>query len=555
MMINDIDMLITTALEGNLQEFRFNNIELKRDWRKDYGKKICAIANKVNKNILWLVVGIEDDGSLSLQDEKWAKKTEEVVSQHINQYLDPVQTCLDVCCRNVDGSWIIIITLQNPGIVVRWDNVGYTASGSTIKELNAQEILEMTLSLPGLTDYSAQKWTGEVNQELVKQFAKMLTAKRSEFDVNESDFASPEVFLERVKIKDTNTSRILFGDITYRVVYYDSNEEPIRNEKYSGLFGILTNLIIEIQKHSYQCVNDYYSDKVLKEALANAVAHAAYYEKDGELIIEVFHDRISISNLCFPENGAFANKWFSRSHKTNNNLLMETLRLCGIVDELGRGKNLIFTESLRKGKKSPQVIIEEAVRFNRWRLLLFGGVKDEIQLKLFERLKQYYKNENKALIANALILWREQPVNQLKQYIDGESIKIFAEILADVGGPIFYYKQDDSITLTRWVKILLGEGKNSKILSEAEELNLINFAYDICSKYYDYYITPKKLRNLANMGETTSERTLSSKLLSKWDTQGHLKRTRKGLYKFAPRRRMTNKLFNDIIVQLEFDIK
>ena len=53
---------------------------------------------------------------------------------------------------------------------------------------------------------------------------------------------------------------------------------------------------------------------------------------------------------------------------TINGLLMEVLRVAGHVDELGRGKNLIFSDSIKNGKRSPEVILERAGRYDRWKL-------------------------------------------------------------------------------------------------------------------------------------------------------------------------------------------
>jgi hypothetical protein len=212
---------------------------------------------------------------------------------------------------------------------------------------------------------------------------------------------------------------------------------------------------------------------------------------------------------------------------------METLRLAGFVDELGRGKNLIFAESLRNGKKPPEVVLEKGGRYDRWRLYIYGGSQDRTQLRVFQRLKEMYSDEQKVLIANALVLWRGQTVSNIRQYVDGESSRTFAEVLADLHGPIFYYEKNDQIVLRRWVRVLIGEGKDSKQLSAAEEADLFDFASKIHIEYDRGYITPKELRDDAGMGNTPSEVVLSSQILKRWKEQGKVKRFKKGLYQFT----------------------
>jgi predicted HTH transcriptional regulator len=491
--------IISKINERTLVEHRYDNLELKSSWNQDCGKKISAFANKNLQGPNWLCVGINNDGEICENNESWAKSTEETISQHINQYLDPQQACQSISCHQLNDKWFVIIQFENPGAVVYWNKKVYKTSGTTISEMEPDEIMGLTVTLPGLSDFTAQD-------------------------------------LDRIGIKNKNTCNILFGNWRYRVIYYDKQQTPIKNEPQEGVYRIIHDDFIQhLQEWSKQQLNirtNPYPDLALREALANAVAHAAYFENNGDIIIEIFPEKISISNLCLQESAYFANKWFSKAHKTINRTLMETLRLSGYVDELGRGKNLIFSESLRYGKKAPQVVIEKSGRFSRWRLLLYGGIQDKLQLKLLGQLRERYKNEQKALIANALVLWRGQPVANLKQYIEGEAKNLFVEILRDINGPIFYYQEKDTIVLRRWAKVLLGEGKESKQLTAAEEKDTYEFVKKIRLDYHHGYVTPKDLRDLADLGHTKSSRVMSSQLLKRWTKEGKLKKIRKGLYQF-----------------------
>ena len=60
---------------------------------------------------------------------------------------------------------------------------------------------------------------------------------------------------------------------------------------------------------------------------------------------------------------------------------------------------------------------------------------------------------------------------------------------------------------------MLGEGKDSKQLSIPEEERLLALAYELRTKYYKGYVTPKELRDLAERGHTNTERVLISALL------------------------------------------
>jgi predicted HTH transcriptional regulator len=516
-MLNIKEDIISKINSKTLLEHCFDNLELKSNWNRDCGKKISALGNKNMEGPSWLCIGINDSGDIGNNSESWVKDTEEIISQHINQFLDPCQACKTISCHELDNKYFIIIHFENPGAVVYWDKKAYKTSGTTILEMQPEEIMGLTIKLPGLTDYTSQEYTGRVQNDLIEKYALVISEKRRETSLASLNSLSPEKVLQRIGIKNKNVCKILFGNTPYRTVYYDKKQNPLINESHEGLYKILDDdFISHVQEWSKQKLNvqtNPYPYSALREALANAVAHAAYFEEHGDIILEIYPDKLTISNLCLSDSIYFANKWFSNAHKTINNTLMETLRLSGYVDELGRGKNRIFSESLKNGKKPPLVIIEEAGRLKRWRLFLYGGTEDRLQLTLLKQLREMYKDEHKALMANALVLWSGQPVKIIKRYIEGESQALFIEILKDLRSPIFYYRENEEIVLRRWFKVLLAEGKESKQLTAAEEKDAFEFARDIQTKYHNGFLTPKDLRDLLDLGDTQSSHVMSSKLL------------------------------------------
>lgn len=552
-MLKNTDELIQAAAAGTLLEHRHENLELKESWDFDDGQDISALANKRLESPCFFVIGVADDGSLCRRPEAWARKVEQTISQHLNSTLNPSQACDLVSCQEIDGSWLVIVTISNPGAVVYWGENAYKAAGTTSSKMRPEEILELTVTLPGLTDRSVQPWTGDTNPHLINVFCDLVAARLGDpiFQRGES---SPDELLLKLGVRGKVAARQLFGDYRFRIVYHDSEGVPIENNEGCGLFSILDPAFREkIQtwtKNQNGATDDPYPPKALKEALANAVAHAAYYENDGEIIIELFSDRISISNLSLPECRVFANKWFSRSHKTINRFLMETLRLAGLVDELGRGKSVIFSESIRAGIPAPLVVLEPAGRYNRWRLVLHGGSTSPIQLRLLDRIRDIYGDEQKSLLAFALVLWRDEPVAKIRQFVDGESLPLFRAVLSDLRGPIFYYEAADQIILRRWTRILLGEGKNSKALTVPEEEDLLRHSRDLHMKYNQGIITPKELRGLAAMGETASEKSQSSNLLAKWRSDGHVKSVKRGVYKFTRADEILNTALSTFLAKL-----
>lgn len=537
-MISSLEELRDAIQVNRTHEFRHGNVELKASWSQDDGKKLSALANKLEASVGWLVVGVNDDGSLAGRDAKWAKQTEETISQHCNQYLEPTHACRGIQCLEFGSAFVLAVEVRSPGVVARWNGRAFKAVGTTKDEMRPEEVMELTMKLPGLQDFSARPRPSTVSAELVRQFALDVSRRTSDLFLTDLPSLAPGEVLARLKLASTEAARILYGDCRFRVVRFDAAGTPTRHDKYSGLYTLLTPEFRQhVQEFSATTADSRpYPDDALKEALANAVAHAAYFEQDGDIILELYPDRLCISNLCLQETAYFANRWFSRSHYTVNRLLMESLRLAGHVDELGRGKNLIYAGSICKGKRPPNVSIETAGRTPRWRLFLYDGMTDPLQIRVLQRLREHYRDEQKALLAHALVLWRGQGVQSIKQYIDGESAPILAEVLADSAGPVLYMP-DGTLALRRWVSVLLGEGKDSKTLSSAEEAALFEFAYRVQTTRNQGYVTPRDIRQLGQMGNTRSEQTLSCNILRKWRAEGKVDRTKRGTYRFVHKKK------------------
>lgn len=528
-MLKTVEDVIAALRDRRCQEYLHVNLELKEDWAQKHGDKLSALANKLDQITSFLVIGVKDTGALAGKGEAWAKHTEEVLSQHINQNLDPLQASKTITCRELEASWILIVTIQNAGEVTYWADYAYCAAGTTTARMEPDEILKLRIQLPGLIDYSNQHHRSSYNEELVRRFASEVQRRAHPNEKQSIEKTGASEVLRGLGLYERQAARLLFGKAPYRVIRYDSADEPISNERREGLFGILLPKFVHELSVSG---NGHFPGRALKEALSNAVAHAAYFESDGDIILEIHHDSIVMSNLCLKESSYFANRWFSRSHKTVNGLLMESLRIGGFVDELGRGKNLIFSESIRNGKQPPEVHIENAGKYQRWKLLIYGGREEQKLLRLLERCREVYQDEKRSLIALALVLWRDRPVAEIRNYVDGDFSRQFVEVLSSSKGPIFYYQEKDRIVLRRWAEVLLGEGKDSKALSAAEEERLQSTAFEICTKYEGGQITPNSLRELAAMGNTKSEQTLSSTILSRWCKNGIVKKSGKGKYLF-----------------------
>ena len=510
-----------------VKEHTYENVELKRDWRRNHGEKLSMLCNGQPESDCFLVIGVEDNGQMAGHEESWLKDQLAIISQHCNTDLDPAISLVDLTTDNVEGNMIVIAHVKNPGVVVKWEGCAHAGKGTTKKKLSDQEILELNLSLPGLTDLTRQRCNYKPNEDLAVTFFEM------------AGISYDDSVLERHNLHNTRAGKLLLGNSRYRVVKYDDNGDVLANDPREGILRLLTESMFGEIRDYYECLGierDRISDSMLREALGNAVGHAAYKDNDGEIILELHPSRLVISNLSFAEYTSLANKWFSMAHKSPNSYLMETLRIAKRVDELGRGKTKLLSECLRSGFGPPEINVSDAGLYRRWSLHLEINQGNETFRLLYDQISRFYSPSNdKILIAYALVLWRQKPFSEIKRYFDAVESRIAAEIISDIRGPLFFWEEKDLLYPHRWVQILLEDGRQSKGFTPYEEKRILNLCKEICLNHYSGYLTTAHFRDLAHLSNSQSDKNLATRTLKKWQQAGQLTMIGKGKYRFAER--------------------
>ncbi len=517
--------LKSLLMQGLVKEHSYENVELKRDWRRSHGEKISMLCNGQPESDSFLVVGVEDSGKMAGHGEAWLRDQLANISQHCNTFLDPAISLIDLTTDDIGGNMIVIAHVKSPGVVVKWEGSAHAGKGTTKKKLSDEEVLELNLSLPGLTDLTRKKIIYQPIDALVRCFCDM------------ANIGYDNHVLERYNLHNTRAGHILLGSSKFRVVKYAENGDVLMNDSREGIIRLLSKSI-------FNETRDYYdqlgiegirlSDSMLREAFGNAVGHAAYKDNDGEIILELHPRRLVLSNLSFAEYTSLANKWFSMAHKSPNSYLMEILRIAKRVDELGRGKTKLLAECLKSGFGPPEINVSDAGPFKRWSLhleLTEGNSTFRLLQEQITRL--YHPNNEKILIAYALVLWRQKPFSEIKRYFDAVESRIAAEIISDIKGPLFIWEERDQLYPHRWVKILLEEGKQSRGFSPYEEARIFSHCKEICLSHYSGFITTAHFRELAHLSKSPSDRNLATRTLKKWQKAGKLTMISNGKYRFT----------------------
>ena len=94
-----------------------------------------------------------------------------------------------------------------------------------------------------------------------------------------------------------------------------------------------------------------FNERVVREAILNAVAHRMY-QMSGSIFIRQYRDRLVVESPGGFPNGINITNILNRQSPRNRRIA-EILSLCGLVERSGQGMNLIYEISIMKAKELP----------------------------------------------------------------------------------------------------------------------------------------------------------------------------------------------------------
>jgi predicted HTH transcriptional regulator len=517
-------------------------VELKRKWQQSCGEDISAIANQENIPTGWLVIGVEDNGNVSGHDENWLKKTEQDVSNHIRQYLEPSWAVKKIFGEAIKGAHCLFIEIENPQDVVKWNGSAYKLIGTTSSKMKEDEVLALSLKLPG-ADYSKNKYDGPYDPSLITAFAQKVSKESTDFDIDVNKVSAEDI-LRKLNIYGTVTAGILFGDYKFRLVNFNEDGDILDQSSKQGLYNILADSFIEhiqsrarrkgthIEGTSISAQEETpYPVKALREVLANAVAHSLYQKNAGDIVVETHPNRITVRNNCSKDAKIFVDKWLSRIHRPVNKHLMNTLRVARITDEQGTGKIRIFRLMLEAGKREPIIDFQELGNYCRWSITLFNEEANKELKKIAEEIKDQFENSDQWRLATALLIWRDRPWRVIEQYLDEHYKYVAAQVLNNTHSPVLLFH--GRLYTKRWARVRL-TGQLTKQFSEAEKAMFLK----ILSEYAfengrSGNLESELARRIIGLSDHQSEKTQLARLFSEWRDKGYFEQVKKGHWKFT----------------------
>lgn len=239
-------------------------------------------------------------------------------------------------------------------------------------------------------------------------------------------------------------SRIVYP-ITVQYIVYDGLEKKVRKEDWHDQLLNPKELLLDIERkateltYSFEFPNGifrkevrHYHPKVIRELLLNAFAHKSFVSS-GDIMIEVFQDRIEVSNPGGLPLGVTKENILHQRQRRNPHFI-RIMHDLNLMEGEGSGYDLIYELNAIDVKQPP--IIESD--YNYVRVIQYSNILNQELLSLFSYLNDNnFRLTQKNIIALGHIAQKEKVASteliKFLQLQDSERLRPYVENLINNG--------------------------------------------------------------------------------------------------------------------------
>lgn len=389
-------------------------VEFKREERSfdisKIGKYFSALSNEANLrdlNSAWLVFGV-DNKTRSVIGTDYKKKPGQLMSMknEVRNGLEPSLTFREIHeLQHPEGRVIFFEIPPAPaGMPVGWNGHRYARSGESLCALGIDK--EESIRAQASEREWSSVFVPEANitdlDEVALQRARKIFAKRSRFAEEEVLAWSYPQFLQRISLikgdQLTRAAILLLGreesanllnphpaQITWKLVAEQTAYEhygPPFLLNTTAIYQRLRNLKIRLLPANELIGEDVdkYEQKVVLEALHNAIAHQDYCH-NARIIFTEFTDHLEVESAGnFYEGEPDLYIEGNRTpRRYRNTLLVQAMAKLGMIDTMGYGIHRMYREQAARSFPLPDYHLSET---NVVRLCIYGKVVDPAYTRL-----------------------------------------------------------------------------------------------------------------------------------------------------------------------------
>ena len=418
---------------------------------------VVCLANRIGHDPAWLLIGVEDDGRVTGARPRHGTATD--TDRLAALIAGRTRPALAVGVEIVALDWQVVLVIQIPpqrqpvstseGVFLRRAVGGDGKPACVPMDSYAMQSLQADR---GLLDPSAQVVDAARWQDLdpleFERFRRSVRERRGRSDESLLDLPDLEL-AKALGVVDANgnvrsvrlAALLLFGKDDALRRFVPNNEAAFQllrgldvevNDFFRWpLLRVMEEIEARIRARNREQelmvgllrvgVPDY-SERALREALANALIHRDY-QRLGAVHFQWHPERIEISSPGgFPE-GVRLDNLLVTAPRPRNPLLADAFKRAGIVERTARGIDTIFYEQLRNGRPAPSYARSDSTGVV---VVIPGGEAnlDFVRLLVTEAQRGLILRLDELLILNAL--WQERDMEtaaaaRLIQKPDAES--------------------------------------------------------------------------------------------------------------------------------------
>lgn len=423
-------------LDAIIQGGESYTVEFKRNVNSDLSKELTAFANSSGGRIF---IGVEDNGEIH-----GVQVTNELKAriQSMARECDPA---IEVELEVFDNLMIIHVP-EGKDKPHRCTNGFYIRSGASCAKLGTYEIMDFgkaegKICFDKLRDLSV-RYPDVLDEAAIMRYIRISGISAvtgtdqllTNLGVLYNETSGPVLNKAGVLFFAKQPARIMPHCVITCLLFKGNTNVHILDRK-SFEFDLLTNIdeaLLFIERH----LNLAYEIKtirrkeileipefVLREAIINAVAHRDYFEDGANIQVNIFDNRVEITNPgglpkgLKPEN-------FGKLSVTRNSLIAELLHRCNYIEKAGTG-----IRRMQDGMKEAGLLAPE-FDFSGFFVIILRRPKPEYELPVTADRKQRMLRIMKKLLDNSevdfVLLSKELNVS-------GRSIRRDLEMLEQIG--------------------------------------------------------------------------------------------------------------------------
>lgn len=198
--------------------------------------------------------------------------------------------------------------------------------------------------------------------------------------------------------------------ITVQYIVYNEKEEKIRKKEWHFHLHNPMELLLEIEKEAVELTYSaelpdglfrktirQYAPEVIRELLINAIAHKKY-TISGDIFIEVFHDRMTITSPGGFPLGITKNNILHERHRRNPHLI-QLLSHLKLMEGEGSGYDLVFEKLSRDAKPLPEIENE----YTRVAVTVYAGSVNPDVISILDYIDKHFRLTQKEYITLGIV--------------------------------------------------------------------------------------------------------------------------------------------------------